>query len=112
MNVSTIEYKGYVARVTFDSRDDIFVGRVLGVRDVISFHADTVVGLRKEFQVAIDDYLADCVEMGVSPDRPASGKLMLRIPPQTHAAALVAAKSAGKSLNQWAGEILEAAVSA
>jgi predicted HicB family RNase H-like nuclease len=112
MTVSTLEYRGYTARVTFDARDDIFVGRVLGVRDIISFHADTVADLHKEFQVSIDDYLANCEEMGVTPDRPASGKLLLRISPQTHSAALVAAQSAGKSLNQWVAEVLEAAVSA
>ena len=66
MNVSTIEYKGYTARVTFDARDAIFIGRVLGVRDIISFHADTVAGLRAAFRVAIDDYLSDCAAMGVS----------------------------------------------
>jgi predicted HicB family RNase H-like nuclease len=37
--------------------------------------------------------------------------MMLRVPPQTHAAALLAAQSAGKSLNQWVGEVIECAVS-
>lgn len=40
------------------------------------------------------------------PEKPASGKLLLRMPPEIHAAALVKAKAAGKSLNQWATEIL------
>jgi len=112
MTMSKLEYRGYTARVTFDARDDVFVGRVLGVRDIISFHADTVADLHKEFQISIDDYLAYCKEEGISPDRQVSGRMMLRVTPQVHAAALVAAKSAGKSLNQWAGEVLEAAASA
>ena len=107
--MNSMTYRGYTARVEFDERDDIFIGRILGVRDIINFHADSVVGLKKEFRASVDDYLAYCNEKGIPPDKPASGKMMLRVSPCTHAAALIAAKSAGKSLNQWAGEVLEAA---
>jgi predicted HicB family RNase H-like nuclease len=43
---------------------------------------------------------ADTMAQGIAPEKPASGKLMLRVPPGTHGAALVAAQAAGKSLNQ------------
>ncbi|ROM94902.1 type II toxin-antitoxin system HicB family antitoxin, partial [Pseudomonas brassicacearum] len=88
--MNSMTYKGYKARVEFDERDDIFVGRVLGVRDIISFHADSVTELHAEFANAIEDYLADCVEQGVSPEKPASGKVMLRIRPEVHAFATAA----------------------
>ena len=65
--------------------------------------------LRSEFETAISEFLRDCKEQGVRPEKPASGKLMLRVPPEVHGAALVAAKAAGKSLNQWATEVLEEA---
>ena len=107
--MNTMTTQGYTARVDFDDRDDIFVGRVLGVRDIISFHGETVDQLREEFDLAIRDYLADCEERVISPDRPSSGKLLLRMPPEVHGKALVAAQAAGKSLNQWATEILQEA---
>lgn len=109
--MNTMTTQGYTARVDFDERDDIFVGRVLGVRDIISFHGETVDQLRGdgEFESAIRDYLADCEERGISPERPTSGKLLLRMPPEVHGKALVAAQAAGKSLNQWATEILQEA---
>lgn len=107
--MSTMQYKGYVARIEFDERDTVFVGRLLGVRDIISFHADTVTKLQKEMALAVDDYLKACAECGIAPEKPASGKLMLRIRPQVHAAATIAAQAAGKSLNQWADEVLERA---
>ncbi|TBV16694.1 type II toxin-antitoxin system HicB family antitoxin [Stutzerimonas kirkiae] len=110
--MNSMTYKGYTARVEFDERDDIFVGRVLGVRDIISFHADSVAELRSELAVAVDDYLADCAEQGINPEKPASGKVMLRIRPEVHAAATIAAQSAGKSLNQWADEVFERATHA
>ena len=56
-----------------------------------------------------EDFLRCCEEQGVRPEKPASGKLMLRVPPQVHGSALVAARAAGKSLNQWATEVLEEA---
>jgi predicted HicB family RNase H-like nuclease len=102
-------YKGFTARVEFDDDDGIFIGRVLGMSDAISFHADTVADLRREFQVSIDDYLAYCAETGKKPKKTSSGKILLRVPPEVHAAALVSARMTGKSLNQWAAEALESA---
>jgi len=107
--MNTMSFKGYTARVEFDERDSIFVGRVLGIRDIISFDGASVAELRSEFEAAINDFLKDCAERGVSPEKPASGKLMLRVPPEVHAAAAVAAQASGKSLNQWAAEALREA---
>lgn len=107
--MNTMSHKGYTAKIEFDERDNIFVGRVLGLRTMISFHAVTVKDLRKQFELAVEEFLSDCKEQGVSPEKPASGKILLRVPPEVHGAALVAAQAAGKSLNQWATEVLEEA---
>ena len=107
---STMNHDGYTARIEYDDRDDIFVGRVLGIRNIISFHGETVGQLRKEFHRAVDDYLAECRQEGMQPEKPASGKLLLRVPPEVHGRAMVAAQAAGKSLNQWATEVLKEAV--
>ena len=104
MNILTS--KGYKARVEFDPRDNIFVGRVLGIEDGISLHGETVAALKQGFAAAIDHYLDDCKAMGRKPEKPASGKLMLRIAPEIHAKALVMARASGKSLNRWAAEVL------
>lgn len=108
--MNTMTYKGYTARVEYDERDNIFVGRILGIRSIISFHGETVAELKAAFEHAVKDYLADCKQEGVHPERPASGKLLLRVPPEIHGCALVAAQAAGKSLNQWATEVLQHAV--
>jgi len=110
--MNTMTHEGYTARIEYDERDNLFVGRVLGLRTMISFHGETVDELRKEFVAAVDDYLQDCMQQGISPEKPASGKLMLRVPPEVHSAALIAAQAAGKSLNQWATEVLTSAVQA
>lgn len=108
--MNTMTHAGYTARIEFDERDNVFVGRILGLRSIISFHGETVAQLRREFSVAVKDYLRDCEEQGIEPERPASGKLLLRVPPEVHSRALIAAQAKGKSLNQWATEALQRAV--
>jgi len=104
-NVMT--YKGYAARIEFDERDNIFTGKIIGIADSITFHGETVKELRADFQAAIDHYTADCAVTARRPLKAASGKLMLRVSPEVHARALATAKTAGKSLNQWAEEVLD-----
>ncbi len=110
--MNTMTFKGYTARIEFDDRDNILVGRLLGIRDLISFHADNIPELRAAFEEAVDDYLETCAKIGKSPERPASGKIMLRVAPEVHGAALLAAQATGKSLNQWAAEALSKAAMA
>jgi predicted HicB family RNase H-like nuclease len=50
-----------------------------------------------------------CEQLGQPPNRPASGKLMLRIPPNVHARALRSAELAGTRLNRWAAKVLDEA---
>ncbi|MDP2822920.1 MAG: type II toxin-antitoxin system HicB family antitoxin [Sulfuritalea sp.] len=105
-------YKGYRARIEYDDRDKIFVGRLAGMRDIVSFHGESVAELEGAFHEAVDDYVAACAKLGQTPEKPASGKMMLRVSPELHGSALVAAKAAGKSLNQWAAEVLSQAIHA
>lgn len=104
-----MEHKGYRATVTFDDAAGVFHGEVVDTRDVIVFEGTTAAQLRKEFEFSVDDYLKVCEERGRTPDKPFSGKIPLRIPPEVHRAATVAAKAEGKSLNAWITEILEEA---
>lgn len=106
-NVMT--YKGYAARVEYDADDGILTGRLAGIRDVVGFHADNVPELRAAFEEAVDDYLETCARTGKDPQKPYSGKMMFRVRPEVHQRAALAAELSGKSLNQWAEEVLERA---
>lgn len=103
---NTISYHGYVARIEFDPRDLIFVGHVIGLNDSITFHGETVVDLVEGFHSAIDHYIDDCQKSGRKTHKPYSGKIMLRLPPEIHAYIATTAEAHGKSLNQWATEVL------
>lgn len=104
--INSMSYKGYTASMVFDAEDKIIVGRVLDLDDIIAFHGESVAEFEENFHVAIEDYLTASKELGLAPERPASGKLMLRIAPEVHAAALKAAARSGTSLNKWAESAL------
>jgi predicted HicB family RNase H-like nuclease len=108
-NVMT--YKGYSARVDYDDEDGILFGRIAGIRDGVGFHAETVDDLRRAFREAVDDYLATCARIGKEPQKPYSGRVMFRISPEVHRRAALAAELSGKSLNQWAEDVLADALS-
>jgi predicted HicB family RNase H-like nuclease len=107
---NALTYKGYTAKVSFDPRDNIFWGKVLAITDSITFEGETVAELTLDFHNAIDSYIKDGSNTGRKAQKPASGKLMLRVPPELHGQALIAAQADGKSLNQWATEILKEAI--
>jgi predicted HicB family RNase H-like nuclease len=104
-----LDHRGYRARVEFDAEDGLFFGRIAGIRDGVTFHADTVPALVEAFHEAVDDYIESCAKLGKTPERPFSGKLMLRVDPAVHAKSVEAAELAGKSLNQWTEEVLRRA---
>ena len=54
----------------------------------------------------MDDYAATCAKIGKAPQRPYSGQIMVRVDPEVHARAALAAELAGKSLAKWAEERL------
>lgn len=112
--MSGMTYKGYTARIEFDEQDGIFWGKVLGLpaSTSLTFEGETVAQLTQDFHNAVDFYIADCAKAGKPPLKPASGKLMLRVPPEVHSAALIAAQAHGLSLNQWAARALQAAARA
>ena len=107
MNV--MRYKNYSAQIGFDDEDEIFIGKIAGIADTITFHATSVKALRAAFHEAVDDYARVCAKIGKNPQKSFSGKLMLRVDPEIHANAVVAAELAGKSLNQWSEEVLDKA---
>lgn len=102
-------YLGYTASLEFDPDDNILVGRVLSIDDIISFHGESIAEFTHAFHEAVDDYISACEKIGQTPEKPVSGRLMLRVAPAIHAAALKAASHNGLSLNKWAERVLQQA---
>ncbi len=110
MNVMT--YKGYAARIEYSDEDQLLIGHVAGICDVIGFHGESVAELREAFEEAVDDYLQTCARLGREPQKTYSGKLSLRLEPALHANVAAKAELANKSINQWVSDVLNQAAHA
>jgi predicted HicB family RNase H-like nuclease len=105
-----MEYKGYVGKVEFDDEANIFHGEVINLRDVITFEGETVEELRQAFHESVDDYLEFCADRGEDPEKPYSGKFVVRVGPELHKSIVIEARKRGKSLNTWVSEALSRAI--
>jgi len=109
--MNMMKFKGYVAKIEFDEEDRLFIGHLAGIKDIVGFHGSSVDELEKAFRESVDNYISISLETGRAAQKPYSGKLMLRVPPNTHAAVAIASRVQGKSINQWASEVLNKAAS-
>jgi len=99
-------YKGYEGTVKFDEEAHLFHGEVINTRDVITFQGSSVNELEKAFRDSVDDYLEFCASRGEEPEKPFSGKFMVRVDPRVHKAIALAARRQGKSINSYVVEKL------
>lgn len=103
-------YKGYTADIKVDETENLLSGRVLDIKDTVTFYGETVEEAIQEFKKSVDAYLKFCEEMGQKPDKPFSGKLPFRTTPEVHKAIYLAASKDGKSINAWMERVLKRAV--
>jgi predicted HicB family RNase H-like nuclease len=92
-------HEGYWGRAEYDRASRRFHGEVIGTRDVITFQGATIEDTGKAFVESVDDYLAYCRERGEKPERPFSGRFVVRISPHSHQRLSGLAESLGTSLN-------------
>ncbi len=96
---NTIEYRGYVGSIEFNAEDQLFFGKVQGIRSLISYEGESAADLIEDFHGAVDDYLAMCQEDGVEPEKAYKGSFNVRIAPDLHQAVAVRALAQQVSLN-------------
>ncbi|MDQ6740063.1 MAG: type II toxin-antitoxin system HicB family antitoxin [Actinomycetota bacterium] len=94
-------YRGYTADVELDLQVGVLVGRVLDIDDVITFEGARADEVYKEFTISVDEYLALCSEQDKEPNKPHSGKFVVRTTPEQHSLIIRAARQSGKSMNTW-----------
>lgn len=107
-----MEYKSYESTVEFDDDAELFHGEILNLRDVVTFEGKSVQELRAAFEASVDDYLAFCKERGEDPEKPFSGRILVRVDPSLHRDLYLSSRAEKKSLNSWIAERLDDAVDA
>jgi predicted HicB family RNase H-like nuclease len=103
---NAMTYKGYVGTVEYSEDDACLFGRIAGIRGIISYEGESVAAIRQAFEEAVDDYLQHCAQTGKEPNKPYSGKFVLRVDPALHAHLAAKAQANNMSLNQFAAEVL------
>ncbi len=104
--MNMLKHNGYIAKIEFDNEDRIFVGRLVGIDSIVTFHGATVDQLEAAFHEAIDHYIKVRERTGRLVQKPYSGKFVMRVDPKVHSTIAAAAELKGVSLNQWASDIL------
>lgn len=102
-----MQYKGYYANVVFDDTNDILHGEVIGIKDVVTFQGESTRELRRAFEESVDDYLEFCRQRAEAPNKPSSGRFVLRLSPELHGRISMIAKANHQSLNSWVVAQLE-----
>ncbi|MCK5153465.1 MAG: type II toxin-antitoxin system HicB family antitoxin [Spirochaetales bacterium] len=105
-----MKYKEYTGHFSYYEDADIFHGKIIGIRDVITFQGRSLDELKTALHDSIDDYLEMCEKHGKMPDKPFSGKFSLRIPPELHEQVASAAMGTQESLNTWITEAIKTAL--
>ena len=95
----TLQHKGYSGSVLYSAEDEMLHGRVLGIRDTISYGGTTVKSLAKNFRDAVDEYLRFCEETGKAPAPPFKGSFNVRVSPELHQRAALYADEHDMKLN-------------
>lgn len=102
-----LKYKGYHGTVDYSAEDSMLIGYVIGIRDSLNYHGFSIDQITESFHNCIDSYLEMCERYGRSPDKEYRGSFNIRITPELHREAAIAAELAGISLNQFVQEAIE-----
>ncbi len=104
--MNKMNFKSYTAQIEFDDEDRIFVGRLVGIEDIVVFHGSTVDELETAFHESVEHYLAVSKRTGIPANKPSFGDLTLRVTSNVFSAIETAAESSGKGVQQWASDVL------
>ena len=107
---NVLSYKGYCATVEYDAEARLLCGSVVGMRDGVYFEAESSSGIEAAFHEAIEDYLELCREKGKVPEKSYKGSFNVRINPELHRGAAIAAATKKESLNQFVSDAIAAAL--
>jgi len=102
-----LEHKGYYGTVEYSAADKILFGKVIGINGLISFEGNSVDALREDFESAVEDYLEECAENSIEPERAYRGKFNVRVSPELHKTLAIYSVSRGQTLNSTVEEAIK-----
>jgi len=98
-NMEILKYKGYEGTAELDMTRNVCRGKVLFIKDLVTYESATPAELQEQFHSAVDDYLDTCQQLGRSPAKPFKGLFNVRVSPELHRAAALRAAEESITLN-------------
>lgn len=106
-----LSYKNYSAKVLYSAEDNLLYGKIEGINDLVTFESEDASQVEREFQMAVDDYLDFCKEVGKEPNKAYKGAFNVRIDPDLHRALAIKAALSDTSINHEVEEAVREYVS-
>lgn len=103
----TLTYKDYRGCVHYNDEEEIFYGKLEGIRSLVSFEGRDVSSLKAAFQESVDDYLETCRLQGQEPEKPYRGSFNVRVGTTLHRQAVERSALLGRSLNDYIKDLLK-----
>jgi predicted HicB family RNase H-like nuclease len=100
----SLRYKNYYGSVQVSDEDAVLHGKIIGIRDSVTYEGASVPELKQHFREAVDEYLAFCAAEGKEPDVPYKGTFNVRLGQELHASAAIFAQEKGWTLNRVVSE--------
>lgn len=102
-----LQHRGYYGSIEASTEDNCLFGKLLFIRALVNYEAETVAELQAAFCEAVDDYLATCQKSGHEPEVPCKGSFNVRVGHELHLAASLAANRQRMSLNDLTRQALD-----
>ncbi len=108
----TLEYKKYIGSIEVDTEEKVLHGKILFINGLITYESVNfdLDELSKEFRKAVNEYLSDCKELNIDPEKTCKGQFNVRVTPKLHQAANLLAMKNNESLNALVKRALEVEV--
>lgn len=104
--MTLLRYKRYIGSAEVSVEDGVVFGKLLHIRDLVTYEAETIPELQMAFEAAVDDYIQDCLDSGRQPDEPYKGVFNVRVPAVLHRDLAFAAKQSETTLNEYVVRVL------
>ena len=108
---NTLQYKGFIAKLTINDDEDMMYGEVIGTRTVLTCAGRSIAEIKRSLRSVVNEYLVFCAEQGIEPEKEWKGKLTFR--PRTDDMRILMQRKAietGKSVNEWLNQVVERAL--
>ncbi|WP_283148989.1 type II toxin-antitoxin system HicB family antitoxin [Silvimonas soli] len=98
--MAILKYKDFEAVAELSDDMTRVRGKILYIEDLVTFESsDLGGGIQREFEEAVEDYLATCKALGREPKKPFKGVFQVRVTPEVHRKAATCAARHKTTLN-------------